>query len=299
MALAWPCGLPSWRLLMPTCRRYDDHDPGRRRQTVGLQRQAGVSLFCRYQARRQDGATTILTRGGVNTLSVACYPALGLGFMPRVLARLARERPDPATRPQVSLQILSSREVRDRVQSAQADFGLMADEMPTAGLEHSVFARFNGVVVMHPSHRFAKLASIQLNQLDNEPFLALNPEDSTRIRLEQELKSRGIRPNVQVESPYSISVCQMAMLGLGIGIANPAAALEFADTGLAIRPLELDIPFTSLLIMSPGRPLSRLAQLFLALMRAQLADDELQLKKLLEPSSVTPSSRRKTSAGPR
>lgn len=228
-----------------------------------------------------------LKRLGVNTLSIACYPALGLGLMPRVLARLARERPDLATRPQISMQILSSREVRDRVLSTQVDFGLMADEMPTAGLDHSVFAQFNGVVVMHPMHRFVKQALVQLSQLDGEPFLALNPEDSTRISLEQELKNRGIRPAIQVESPYSISICQLAMHGLGVGVVNPAAALEFSNSGLAVRRLEIDIPFTSLLVMASGRPLSSLAKLLLSLMRIQLAEDKLHLKQLLDLSEQT------------
>ena len=223
-----------------------------------------------------------LKRLGVNTLSIACYPALGLGLMPRALAKLALERPDLSTRPQISLQILSSKDVRDRVMSAQVDFGLMADEMPTAGLDRSVFAQFNGVVAMHPTHRFAKQTLVHLNQLNNEPFLALNPEDSTRIRLEQELKNRGIRPAIQVESPYSISICQLAMHGLGVGIINPTTALEFSNSGLAVRRLEIDIPFTSLLIMPSGRPLSRLSKDFLTLMRKQLAEDKLHLKKLLE-----------------
>lgn len=222
-----------------------------------------------------------LKRSGGSPLTVACYPALGLGFMPRVLARLASERPDAQARPQVSLQILSSREVRDRVQSARADFGVMADELPTAGLEHSVFATLDGVLVMHRAHKLARLRSITLEQLAAEPFLALNPEDATRTALEQALKTRGMKLDVSIESPYSISVCEMAMQGLGIGVVNPIAALDFAHRGLAIRRLETRIGFTSVLVLPAGRPISRPAQMFLSLMRAQLADDQRALLAML------------------
>lgn len=222
-----------------------------------------------------------LRRFGVNTLTVACYPALGLGFVPRALARLASERPDPATRPQVSLQILSSKEVRDRVQSAQADFGLMADELPTEGLEHSAFANLNGVVVMHPSHRLALQKVVRPEHLVDEPFLALNPEDATRSKLEQAIKHQNIRLSVSIESPFSASICEMAVHGLGVGLVNPITALDYAQKGLAVRPFSLNIPFKSVLIMPPGRPISRLAQSFLALLRAQLASDQSNINTML------------------
>ena len=56
-----------------------------------------------------------LKRFGVNTLRMAVYPAFGLTFVPRVLSRLVAERRDSEARPQISLQVLSSREVHEAV----------------------------------------------------------------------------------------------------------------------------------------------------------------------------------------
>jgi len=225
-----------------------------------------------------------LKRFGVNTLRMASYPAFGLSFVPRALSRLVAERPDAQARPQVSLQVLSSREVREMVIAGQVEFGLMADEMPTTGLEHSVFARFPGVVVMHADHRLAKARTIQPRQLAEEPFLALNPEDASRRRLERALADCDVRVSVAVETPYAASVCEMAMRGLGIGIVNPITALEYARRGLVIRPLSLDVSFAGLLVMPPGQPLSSIALRVLQLMRIQLAEDQKALVVFLKPA---------------
>ena len=222
-----------------------------------------------------------LKRFGVNTLSIASYPAFGLGFLPRALARLLHENADAAARPQVSLQVLSSKEVRDRVLAGHADFGLMADEMPTTGLEHSEFARFAGVVVMHPNHRLANFKVVKPAQLADEPFLALNPEDASRRRLELALTEANVSLRVVCETPYAASVCEMALNGLGVGIVNPITARDYAHRGLAVRKLSLDVSFACLLVMTPGQQLSSTAQRLLKVMRLQLADDERALRELM------------------
>lgn len=274
-----------------------------------LEETAGFALFRRLRGRLQPtpearallveverafvGMASIehrmrsLKRFGVNTLNVAVYPAFGLSFVPRILALLVQEQPDPGARPSMSMQVLSSREVRERVLAGQADFGLMADEMPTTGLEHSEFARFPGVVVMHAKHRLARVKIIQPAQLAEEPFLALNPEDASRRRLERALSEHDVQLSVAAETPYAASVCEMALHGLGIGIVNPITALEYAKRGLAVRLMSLDISFACLLVMNPGQPLSGVAMRFLRLMRQQMADDQKALAAYLKPRART------------
>jgi DNA-binding transcriptional LysR family regulator len=268
-----------------------------------LEESAGFALFSRLRGRLQPtpearallhevertfvGLSAIehrmraLKQFGVNRLSIAAYPAFGLSFVPRALARFTSSRSSPEARPHVSLQVLSSRDVRERVQSGLADFGLMADELPVTGMEHSMFARFSGVVVMPSRHRLAKCKVVPAARLVGEPFLALNPEDASRQRLERALANRGIALDVVAETPYAASVCELALLGLGIGIVNPITALDYARRGLTIRPLELDVPFACLLVLPSGTTMSGAAREFLAIMRAQLDADARALREHL------------------
>lgn len=268
-----------------------------------LEAEAGFQLFQRLRGRLHPtpearallvdvermfvGLETIehriksLREYGVDQLRLACYPAFGLGFMPRCLKKLMSGT-KPQSRPQVSLQILSSRDVRERLVAGQADFGLMADEVSTEGLEASTFARLPGVVVMKKGHPLARHRQIRPEQLAEIPFLALNPEDASRRRLEAKLAEHGVTLSAAIHTPYAVSVCELASHGLGVGVINPITALDYADRGLVIRRLSVDVSFTSYLALPAGKVLSGVAKNFLAMMRAQLSDDEQRLREYLK-----------------
>jgi DNA-binding transcriptional LysR family regulator len=171
--------------------------------------------------------------------------------------------------------------VQGRVAAAQADFGLMADEAATTGLQHSVFAHMTGVVVMRADHALARVKSVELAQLAKVPFIALNPEDTARRQLETAMAEHGLQLNVTVHTPYAASVCELALAGLGVGVVNPITALDYAARGLAVRALTSNIAFKCLLVMPPAKVLSLPAQSLLAVMRVQLHADTERIKLLL------------------
>ncbi|CAN7677122.1 LysR substrate-binding domain-containing protein [Variovorax sp. LjRoot84] len=217
---------------------------------------------------------------GVNQLELSCYPAFGLGFMPRALARLKAQRGDGAW-PQVSLQVLSSKDVRDRVAMGISDFGLMADELSLEGIEHSTFARMPGVIVMREGHALARFKTVKPQQLAELPFLALNPEDPAHRRLEAAMAQQGIALRVAAQTPYAASICEMALRGLGVGLVNPITALDYAERGLVVRKLSIDVSFACLLALPAGKVLSATAREFLSVMRQQLAEDSQRLQRHL------------------
>ena len=149
---------------------------------------------------------------GVGRLAVGSLPALGTGFMPRAIAAFGLQD----RRIQMSFQIMSSREVLQQVAAGQLDFGLMADELSVAGLEHSEFVRIPGVIAMHNRHPLAAKPRIALQDLIDHPFIALNPEDASRRRLETALNDQGLALRPILETPYSNSVCEFALHGLSL-----------------------------------------------------------------------------------
>ena len=214
---------------------------------------------------------------GLGRLAVASFPALGTGFMPRAIAAF-----DLASRRvQMSFQIMSSRDVLQQVSAAQLDFGLMADELSVAGVEHSEFVSMPGIIAMHPSHPLVRRRTVQIRDLTQYPFIALNPEDASRRRLEQALEQEGKSLNVILETPYSNSICELALCGVGIGMVHPIMALDYVERGLVLRPVSLDIRFTGLLVFRPGSPLSENAKTLLRVMRIQMDADMKRLRRAL------------------
>ena len=54
-------------------------------------------------------------------------------------------------------------------------------------------------------------------------FLALNPEGSSRHRLEAAMRDEGVELKIWVETPYAHTLCELALLGVGVGFVNPVA----------------------------------------------------------------------------
>ncbi|NWA27966.1 LysR family transcriptional regulator [Pseudomonas gingeri] len=214
---------------------------------------------------------------GIGRLTVAVHPALGNSFLPRALADFDLVKRDI----QVSLRVLSSKEVHQQVSSGQCDFGLMADEMPVAGLEHSDFLDSIGVIVMHASHPLAKRRMIYPQDLAGVDFLALNPEDSSRHRLESTLRDEGVELKIRVETAYSHTLCELALLGVGVGFVNPVAVFDFINRGLVVKPFSVDVRFASLLVFRPGKPLPENARQFIRSLRIRLNKDLQQLERSL------------------
>ena len=218
---------------------------------------------------------------GLGRLAIASFPALGNGFMPRAVAAFGLEN----RRVQMSFQIMSSREVHQQVSSGKLDFGLMADELSVAGLEHSQFMSVPGVIVMHEKHPLAGKPLITSADLLEHAFIALNPEDASRRRLEQALLLEGKVLRPIIETPYSNSVCEFALRGVGIGMAHPILALDYVTRGLKLKPMEISIGFTALLVFRAGIPLSENAKDLLRVMRIQMESDMNALRQLLHPTS--------------
>ncbi len=210
-----------------------------------------------------------LRQHGVGRLRLLSYPALGMGFVPRAMARYrAAGFQEP-----VSLQIMSSRDVRERLLAGHCDLGLMADESSTAGIEHHVFARVDGVLVMSANHPLARRREIRPRDVHEQPFLSLNPEDMARQRLEQALQAHQVVLTSTVETPYAVTICELALLGLGVGLVNPVTALPFLERGLVMRRFALSVPFQCILGTPASHPLSTETRRFMSIMRQQLEED--------------------------
>ncbi len=134
---------------------------------------------------------------------------------------------------------------------------------------------------MPQGYALARLRMIEPAHLTEVPFLALNPEDAARRRLDAAMAAQGMALRVAVQTPYAASICEMALKGLGVGLVNPITALDYAERGLVVRSLSVDVSFACELALPAGRVLSTTASDFLSHMRHQLSEDESRLREYL------------------
>jgi DNA-binding transcriptional LysR family regulator len=96
--------------------------------------------------------------------------------------------------------------------------------------------------------------------LVGEPFIALAPEDQARARMTRAFDAAGVRPDIVVETPFSATVCALALEGVGIGLVNPGAAEGYPERGLILRPFEPEVHFRTFLLFRPDTQKSLLVK---------------------------------------
>ncbi|MBB6355828.1 LysR substrate-binding domain-containing protein [Aminobacter aganoensis] len=199
---------------------------------------------------------------GAGGLRLACYPALGLSFAPRAIQRYrAKDRSG-----HVTLLIAGSNAVRDMVASGQADVGLAADEIDASRVSTQPFMSAPAVCVMPAGHRLASYETVAPRDLAGEPFIALSPDDTARRRVERIFEEAGVQARTVVETQYSEVVCNLALEGVGIGIANSMTfkASKFENRGLIARPFHPQIAFRALVLTAKERVKSAQTQALIA-----------------------------------
>jgi len=200
-------------------------------------------------------------------LRVGCIHAYSGVVVSQAIAEFRTRYPDTP----LYLQIRDSNTLRDMVVSGELDLALVADESELEGLRGHRLACLRAVAVFPKAHPMARLKQISLARLAEADVIALNSEDGSRKRLDALLRDAGETLRVAIETPYSSTVCQLALAGHGVGIANPATAIGMEAMGLAFRPLAAPVHFECHMILHDGRPLSEAGKYWATCLRSALA----------------------------
>ena len=198
---------------------------------------------------------------GTGSLRIACFPALGLSFVPKAIRAFTALEPNAS----VTLNILGSSAVRDQVADGRYDIGLSADEIDATHVAAQAFMTPRAVCVMRPDHALAQLDVVRPFDLKNRSLIALSPEDTVQRHLLRIFAEAGIEPRIVVETQYSETVCNLALEGVGVRIANVIVvkASGFEQRGLVWRPFEPALTFRALLLTHPTKVRSAMTTVFL------------------------------------
>ncbi|WP_291377282.1 MULTISPECIES: LysR family transcriptional regulator [Achromobacter] len=200
-------------------------------------------------------------------LRIGCIHAYSGAIVSDAISRFRVRYPDTP----LYLQIRDSNTLRDMVVSGELDLAAVADESELEGLRGHRLASLRAVAVFPASHALARLESVSFSHLAEVDVIALNAEDGSRKRLDALLRQAGQSLRVAIETPYSSTVCQLALAGHGVGIANPATALGMEAMGLTYRPLAAPVHFECHMIVHGSRPLSEAGKFWATCLRGALA----------------------------
>ena len=177
-----------------------------------------------------------LARGECGELHVGYAPSPTVEILPPALAAYQKAFP----RVRVLLHDLSEQELVDGLQNGTLELAMMPGGagLQSGGLEFEALRSYPICVALAPTHRFARLKSITLEQVAAEPLIGFRRKDYPEyyVGLDRIFGPLGIKPRVAVECDSASSLITEVETGGGIAVASPVLK-HVSGKRLLYRPL--------------------------------------------------------------
>jgi DNA-binding transcriptional LysR family regulator len=174
------------------------------------------------------------------TVRVATVYSVGLHALP------GRLKPFLAAHPNVNVHLEYSRtgKVYQDVLSGVVDVGIVACPQARAGIEIVPFGEERMALICAPEHRLANAVSVQLSELEEEPFIAFADDIPTRKLTDERLRAAGVRVRIVMSFDNIETIKNLVEIGSGVALVpENTVRSEVREGALTVVPLAIDDEF--------------------------------------------------------
>ena len=178
-------------------------------------------------------------------LVIGASPALGVYLLPRLIGHYRRLYPSVP----LQLQIKSTHQICQSVAEGQIDIAIVEGDVPTELYKSTlVTAKTDDeiVLVLPPSHPYARRKSIKLQELYKLKFVVLDPHHRTRQVIDERLIDGEIDiERLQVEMCFSSleAIKNAVQAGLGAAFVSSLSIQNELELGLLRQVAIKDVSF--------------------------------------------------------
>ena len=240
-----------------------------------------------------------IARGDAQPLLLAATSALAVGLLPQALKSVeAQTGPVP-----IQLRTATPEQVLHAVLTGSVQLGVCSLPLAHHGLQVHWIGQLPCVAVLPQRDPLAKHAVVPLAALAQRRIVTMSNPFRLRHRLDAELARAGRVPDRRaalIETNSSTSAQALVRAGLGVAVLEPLTAHGAPLAGLAVRPIDTDIPFFFGVITPQSRalnaPLQALADALLQAAAALPGFVQRELgdhAQLLDDDSPRPAAKRR------
>ncbi len=179
-----------------------------------------------------------IARGQAQPLLMAATSALAAGLVPDALKRI-ESRLGTA---RVQLRSASPEQVVHAVLSGSAQLGATSLPLEHRGLTVHWIGQAPCVAALPEDDPVAQQAVVPVSALAGRRLITMANPFRLRRRLDAALAPNGQLPGT-LETNSSVNALAAVRAGLGVSVLEPITAYGAPMAGVAIRPIDLDIPF--------------------------------------------------------
>jgi DNA-binding transcriptional LysR family regulator len=200
---------------------------------------------------------------GTGRLRIAAMPSAGLTLVPHAIQRFQALYPEVT----VSLHVNTSGTVNHWTSSQFCDLGVAIYMSEASNCETELLSEVAAVCVLPAGHRLARKATLKPRDFQGERFVSLCHGDGTRAQMDEVFDRAGVERVLAIEAQYAAICCEMVRCGMGVTLAHPIVAQDFAGPGIVIRPFAPAVMFPTYLLFPPHQPRARLTVEFVDVLR--------------------------------
>ena len=205
-------------------------------------------------------------------LQVASQHSVSFGFMPKLISRFARDRPDMT----ISFQSQYSAKIQDWVMSGLFEIGVC--EMPIQYDALEVYpVTVETRIALPEDSPLAEHEVLTPELLNGVPFIVMGPDHMTHRRTREVFQDAGIPLKTRVHSHLFKNLLSFVKEGMGVSILDPFGLDFDFEGGFVSRPFRPAIMMEMAVVTSKTRPLSAIGQAFLELLLDELEPYQAQL----------------------
>lgn len=185
-------------------------------------------------------------------IEIAATPAFASGIIPIALAEL----PEHFLPHTIQLRSMPAEAAVQSVLARTADFCVTSLPADQPGLEVQGFFEGRCVAAVAPHDPLAAKDVISIADLAGRTLITMANPFRLRRRVDEALEAANVRPNRVIATNAANNAVQIASLGLGVAIIEPATAYGLQSAPVAVRLLDVEIPFLWAILSAASRPLS-------------------------------------------
>lgn len=211
-------------------------------------------------------------------LSLSCLPLFSQTLLPPVCKQFQAQHPGIG----LSITAQESPLLEEALSAQRHDLGLTESEHLPRGTQGELLFCADMVCILADDHPLLATPRLALADFRGQDFINLSGLDIYRQTLDEHFRQAGVDRRIVVETTNAASVCAMVRQRLGVAIINPLSAMEEAGRGLAIRPLQLSVPYRVMLIRPDYRPSSSFVEGFSEALRTQAKALQEQVGRIVQ-----------------
>ncbi|MDK1396374.1 MULTISPECIES: LysR family transcriptional regulator [Pseudomonas] len=211
-------------------------------------------------------------------LSLSCLPLFSQTLLPPVCKQFQAQHPGIG----LSITAQESPLLEEALSAQRHDLGLTESEHLPRGTQGELLFCADMVCILADDHPLLARPRLALADFRGQDFINLSGLDIYRQTLDEHFRQAGVDRRIVVETTNAASVCAMVRQRLGVAIINPLSAMEEAGRGLAIRPLQLSVPYRVMLIRPDYRPSSSFVEAFSEALRTQAKALQEQVGRIVQ-----------------